>query len=112
MVISFMNEIRAASIALAAYLVSSADSQFMVMKLSSRLTSGSYNRRIMRNASGDSPPMTMRSGFQAILHRASFAQEFRIGRHCTSAVVCCLRKLYSLRLVPAGTVDFTTIVTM
>jgi hypothetical protein len=60
-VISFMNEMRAASIALAAYLVSSADSQFMVMKLSSRLMSGSYNRRMMRNASGDSPPTTMRS---------------------------------------------------
>ena len=59
-----MKLMRAASMLLAAYFVSSLLSQFMVMKCSSRFTSGSYIRRTMRNASALSPPMTMRSGFK------------------------------------------------
>ncbi len=74
-----MNEMRAASMLLAAYLVSSADSQFMVKKFSSRLDQrivqpAHLAERLGRFAADDDAV-----GLQAVLDGGAFLEEFGIG---------------------------------
>jgi len=60
---SFITVMRAASIALAAYLVISADAMSMKRTGLPVRTNGSYSSRSAASAAGASTPSTMRSGF-------------------------------------------------
>ena len=60
---SFMNEMRVASMALAAYLESSALAQSITIIGAPVLVNGSYSSSIKACARGSSAPMTTRSGF-------------------------------------------------
>ena len=62
--ISFMNEMRVASIALAAYFVSSAEAWSMTRIGWPVRTKGSYSSRMIASTFGSSVPMTTRSGFR------------------------------------------------
>ena len=106
--ISFMNEMRVASIALAAYLVSSAEAtSIWRMGLPVR-TKGSYSSAMIRAARSESAPITTRFG----LRKSSIAApSFRNSGFETtskgwwvvsaSAAATCLA-------VPTGTVDLST----
>ena len=62
--ISFMNEMRVASMAFAAYLQSSALAQSITMIGAPVRVNGAYSSRIMSAARSSSAPMTTRSGFR------------------------------------------------
>ena len=65
--ISFMNEMRTASMAFAAYLVSSALAVSMTRILSSRRMNGAYMARRSARASGSSPPRMTPIGAHEVL---------------------------------------------
>ncbi len=78
--ISFMNEMRVASIALAAYLVSSAERTSITSSRSRLRWNGAYTARSSAIARSSSAPIDDAVGPHEVLDRGAFLQEFRI-RH-------------------------------
>ncbi len=112
--ISFMNEILVASIALAAYLVSSAERTSISTTRSWLRLNGAYRRRISATESGLDAPTTMRSGR---MQSATASPSLRnSGLETTSNAISTPRSASAwamasrtLSAVPTGTVDlFTT----
>jgi hypothetical protein len=106
--ISFMNEMRVASIALAAYLVSSADSMSMWMIGLPVRTNGPYSSSMTSAARWDSEPMTTRSGLRKSSMAAPSFRNSGFETTSNSWLVDSLRAPSTLRAVPTGTVDLST----
>ena len=112
---SFMNEMRVASMALAAYLVSSAERVSMTSRRSWLRWNGAYTARIMAIARSSSAPITTRSGFMksstaAPSLRNSGLETTAKGSVARRAVRA--RRRWSARTrsaVPTGTVDLSII---
>jgi hypothetical protein len=103
-----MNEIRVASMAFAAYLVSSADEMSITMSGLPVRTKGAYSSSITRAASGESTPTTTRSGF---MKSSTAAPSFRNSgleqtwKGVFVSLAICARTFLA---VPTGTVLFVT----
>ena len=106
--ISFMNEIRLASIALAAYLVSSAEARSITRTGLPVRTNGAYSSRITASACASSVPTITRSGLRK---SSTAAPSFRNSGLETTAKGCAVRREMTSRTrraVPTGTVDLLT----
>ena len=78
---SFMKLILVASMALAAYLVSSAERTSMTIMRSRLRVNGSYRARISSAARALAVPTTTRSGFMKSRDGRAFLQELRVRDH-------------------------------
>src|SRR5438477_622585 len=111
---SFMNEMRVASIAFAAYLVSSAERTSIRKKRSRLRWNGAYSARMICTARSSSAPTTMRSGR---IKSSTAAPSVRNSGFDTTAKGVSAPRLRSssataprtLPAVPTGTVDLSTI---
>src|SRR5512145_133326 len=102
---SFMNEMRVASIELAAYLVSSAERTLITMTRSWLRWKGAYSRRSSEIARASSAPTMMRSGR---MKSSTAAPSFRNSGFETTAngtLVSDFKSSRILSAVPIGTVD-------
>jgi hypothetical protein len=111
--ISFMNEMRVASIAFAAYFVSSAERTSITSTRSWLRWNGEYTARIAAIARGSLPPITMRSGR---MKSSTAAPSFRNSGFDTTANGISTPRFFNASAmtsrtrsaVPTGTVDLST----
>ena len=108
--ISFMKEMRVASMALAAYLVSSADAGSMTRTGLPVRTKGSYSSFMTASTCGSSVPTITRSGFRK---SPTAAPSFRNSGLEATENLWWVRPAITLRTrsaVPTGTVDLFTMI--
>jgi len=104
-----MNEMRVASIELAAYLVSSAERRSMTSMRSLVRVNGAYSARSVSMARLSSAPTTTRSVLHEVVERVAFLEELgvRSDRELLAGVLADDR-FRSCQPVPTGTVDLVT----
>ena len=112
--ISFMKEMRTASMQLAAYLVNSAERISITINRSRFRLNGAYNWRSVSADFASSTPMMTAIRFHEVFNRKSFFQKFRIrgggrGTWLRLPLSSTRRAARTWSLVPTGTVDLTTI---
>ena len=106
--ISFMNEMRVASMAFAAYLVISADGISMKMIGFPVRTNGAYNSAITLRAWSLSTPRTTRSGFMKSSTAAPSFRNSGLLHRWKGSLACCATAAPTFAAVPTGTVDLVT----
>ena len=104
-----MNDTRVASIALAAYLLSSALAQSINIIGAPVRVNGAYSPRIISRARGSSAPMTTRSGRMKSSIAAPCLRNSGLLTTLNGCVVSRRMTSRSLAAVPTGTVLFPTI---
>ncbi len=111
---SFMNEILVASIALAAYLVNSAEAMSIENIFSRFRLNGAYSRRSCDSDCGSSTPMTMRSGAMKSLTAApslrnsGFEATRGVNPALPASAIVSIIEARTFSAVPTGTVDLVT----
>jgi hypothetical protein len=105
---SFMKEMRVASIALAAYFVSSADGMSMWRIGLPVRTNGAYSSSMTSAARALSEPMTTRSGFRKSSIAAPSFRNSGLLTTSNSQVVTSRIASRTFPAVPTGTVDLST----
>ena len=103
-----MNEMRVASIALAAYFVISADGRSMKMIGLPVRTNGAYSSPITWAASGESTPTITRSGFMKSSTAAPSFRNSGLEHTRNSTLVCFATSARTSSEVPTGTVLLVT----
>ena len=107
--ISFMNEMRVASMALAAYLVSSAEAASMTRTGLPVRTKGAYSSTMISRARGVVGADDHAVRLQEVLDRGPFLQELRVRDHREGMAASPPRRpRCTRRVVPTGTVDLLT----
>ena len=104
-----MNEMRVASIELAAYFVSSAERRSITSMRSVVRVNGAYSARSVSIARLSSAPMTTRSGFMKSLTASPSLRNSGFDATANSCFACFLTIASILSPVPTGTVDLVTI---
>ena len=103
-----MNEMRVASIELAAYFVSSDDRRSITSMRSVVRVNGAYSARSVSTARLSSAPMTTRSGFMKSLTASPSLRNSGFDATANSCFACFLTIASILSPVPTGTVDLVT----
>ena len=104
----FMNEMRVASIAFAAYFVISADGMSMTMSGFPVRTNGAYNSSMTLAASSESTPTTTRSGFMKSSTAAPSFRNSGLEQIWKGVRVCREISARTFSAVPTGTVLLVT----
>ncbi len=106
--ISFMKLMRVASMALAAYLVISAEGTSMNSTCAGCVTNGAYSSAMTARAGSLGDPMTTRSGLRKSSNAWPSRRNSGLDTTSVLAVACSARIARTFAHVPMGTVDFTT----
>ncbi len=105
----FMNEMRVASMALAAYFVTSAEAMSMKRtRLPPWRVNGEYSSPMTALASSSSTPITTRSGFMKSSIAAPSFRNSGLEHTANGVCVCDLTAARTFSAVPTGTVDLVT----